>query len=1847
MNHIYRLIWSELLNTWIAVAESASGRGKGSIRKLVALSLSLCAATGHAAPVGATLVSGTGSIAQSGATTTIHQSSQKLSLNWNSFNVAPQETVDFLQPSAAAIAVNRILDTNGTQILGQVTANGQVWLVNPNGILFGQGAQVNVGGLVATTLDVNDAAPDGNARTFSGNGTGSVLNHGTIKVANGGYVALLANTVSNQGAISARLGTVAFGAGSAATLTFSGNSLVRMQVDQSVLASLAGNGGLINADGGSVVMSAGAKNALLASVVNNTGVIEARTVENREGVIILLGGMTAGTVNVGGRLDASAPDGGNGGFIETSAGQVKVANDTRVTTAAPAGRYGTWLIDPQDYTVAAAGGDITGATLSANLGTTPVILESSGGGTAGSGNVNVNDAVAWSANTTLTLTASNNVSINASITASGDTAGLAIQPGTANGGEPASAMGVYSLNNGVSVTLSGANPSLSISGTPYTVINGLGAAGSTTGTDLQGMRGNLTRHYALGSDIDAGATSGWNAGAGFRPVGQWNSHFTGTLDGLGHSITGLTINSIVQGVGLFSYVGNGGTVRNVGLVGGSVTGNLYVGALVGFVDRGTVSNSYATVPVTGASTVGGLVGYNFGSISNSYASGAVTGTAANSYAGGLAGFTSGSSSSIRNSYATGTVTGNNVLGGLVGYASDLGTVQNSHYNIDAVAINGTSSHVTPYGLYAAQYLAWLGNGKALSIADYAATLPLSSGYYQIGTVQGLKDLLGFADNPAYKFRLGADLDLAAIPGWHIPYFAGVEFDGAGRTLDHLAINQPFNGRIGFIGMQSSASWLGNLGLTNASVTGSEYTGALVGEKYGTVSNSYTTGAVTGSQYIGGLVGINQSGTVTDSYSTAAVTGDIYIGGLAGLAYGDISNSHATGHVTGGSFAVGGLVGEHDGGVINNSYATGNVTGTDYGVGGLVGAMYGGAVSNSYAIGDASGGDNVGGLVGYQSNSDIGGKVATSYATGSVSGTGNVGGLVGNNDVGTVSDAYATGPVSGTGTNGGLVGNNGGTVSNGYATGLVSGAGTNAGLVGNNAGTISNSFWDHQTSGQPTTGIGAGSNVGATGRTTAEMVSMANFSSAGWDIASTGNAGRIWRIYEGSTTPWLTYFLRPLTVTANGDVKAYGGGAYSGGNGAVYSVASPIPALSGTLAYGGSSQSAVDAGSYAITPSGHYSVQQGYDVSYVAATLTIHPYAVSLTGSRAYDGSLDVAAGALTLGALANGETLALSGTGTVAGKDVGALKPLTLGTLALGNGTGLASNYTFTGGTHTADVTPVPLTVTANPDSKTFNAVAYSGGNGVAYSGFVNGETAAVLGGALAYGGTSQGAINAGSYAIAPGGLTSVNYTVGYVNGLLTITPAPIIVELAAITGVLTGPVDKVYDGTAVATLTPANYLLTGWMTGDGATVTKTAGTYDTANAGSGKTVSVVLTNGDYAPTGSSVLSNYTLPTSLTGKVGAITPAPLTVTASPDSKTFNAVAYSGGNGVAYSGFVNGETPSVLGGALSYGGSSQGAINAGSYAIAPGGLTSGNYTVAYVNGLLTITPAPLAALIGALTNHVDKVYDGTTVATLTPANYLLTGWMAGDGATVTRTVGTYDTPHTGSGKTVSVSLANGDYAPTGGSVLSNYTLPTSLTGKVGAITPAPLTVTASPDSKTFNAVAYSGGNGVAYSGFVNGETPSVLGGALSYGGSSQGAINAGSYAIAPGGLTSGNYSVGYVDGILTIVPVVQAPPPVIPPGPGPTAPGPGLAPSEPALTPSGRVLNASSQIQSELTAFNVLDQHQTLLLSPTIGGEANPYLKEVVVVGNKETRINIGGLGPVLRVVNGGVKLPGNLVMVNE
>ncbi|PKO34062.1 MAG: filamentous hemagglutinin [Betaproteobacteria bacterium HGW-Betaproteobacteria-7] len=446
MNRTYRSIWNEQTSAFVAVPENASSAGKktsscrtapggGDRFALKALTLLMLLAMGssvQALPTGGVVAAGNASISTGARTTTINQTTQNAAINWQSFSIGSTETVRIVQPNNNSVMLNRVLGSDPSSILGTLSANGKVFLVNPNGILFGPGASVNVGGLVASTLNIQDSDFMAGRYKFVGAG-GEVRNRGTIN-ADGGFVALLGAKVSNDGNIVARLGTVALAAGNAITLDVAGDGLLNITVDQGAVNALAQNGGLIQADGGQVLLTAQSAGSLLPSAVNNTGVIQAQTlVTGENGSIMLMGDMRSGTVNVGGTLDASAPNGGNGGFIETSAAHVKIASDANITTDAPAGVTGTWLIDPVDFNIQAIGGDITGVDLTALLVNNNVTISTMVTGTntattffaaPGQGDINVNDAIgtgaSWTAvgnATTLTLMAARDVNINNAISA--------------------------------------------------------------------------------------------------------------------------------------------------------------------------------------------------------------------------------------------------------------------------------------------------------------------------------------------------------------------------------------------------------------------------------------------------------------------------------------------------------------------------------------------------------------------------------------------------------------------------------------------------------------------------------------------------------------------------------------------------------------------------------------------------------------------------------------------------------------------------------------------------------------------------------------------------------------------------------------------------------------------------------------------------------------------------------------------------------------------------------------------------------------------------------------------------------------------------------------------------------------------------------------------------------------------------------------------------------------------------------------------------------------------------------------------------------------------------------------
>ncbi len=139
-----------------------------------------------ALPTGAVVASGAASFAQDPAQLTIGQGSDKLVINWDSFSIGSDASVDFQQPSTTAVALNRVLGSDPSAIFGQLTANGRVILLNPQGVLFGPGAQVDVGSLVASTMAVSDADFLSGQLQLLGSGNGSVVNQGTITADQGG-----------------------------------------------------------------------------------------------------------------------------------------------------------------------------------------------------------------------------------------------------------------------------------------------------------------------------------------------------------------------------------------------------------------------------------------------------------------------------------------------------------------------------------------------------------------------------------------------------------------------------------------------------------------------------------------------------------------------------------------------------------------------------------------------------------------------------------------------------------------------------------------------------------------------------------------------------------------------------------------------------------------------------------------------------------------------------------------------------------------------------------------------------------------------------------------------------------------------------------------------------------------------------------------------------------------------------------------------------------------------------------------------------------------------------------------------------------------------------------------------------------------------------------------------------------------------------------------------------------------------------------------------------------------------------------------------------------------------------
>ncbi len=315
INRVYRVVWNASKSVWQAVCETGKAHGKEkssrSLRRAITVAGialaggALAAPAANELPTGGNVVAGNATISTSGARMDVLQTSQHTAIDWNTFNIGSAAHVHFEQPSGG-VALNRVLDTNASQIYGRLTATGQVFLLNPNGVLFAPGAQVDVGGIVASTLNLGNADFMAGNYTFSGSSSNAIVNQGNITIAPGGTVALIAARITNTGSIEAPQGSVLLGAGSRVTLDLGGP--VKLQVEQGAVDALIESGGAIKAADGLIYLTARSADTLTQSVINHSGIIEANSLSAQGGKVVLESDQIL--LADGSQIDASGATGG-------------------------------------------------------------------------------------------------------------------------------------------------------------------------------------------------------------------------------------------------------------------------------------------------------------------------------------------------------------------------------------------------------------------------------------------------------------------------------------------------------------------------------------------------------------------------------------------------------------------------------------------------------------------------------------------------------------------------------------------------------------------------------------------------------------------------------------------------------------------------------------------------------------------------------------------------------------------------------------------------------------------------------------------------------------------------------------------------------------------------------------------------------------------------------------------------------------------------------------------------------------------------------------------------------------------------------------------------------------------------------------------------------------------------------------------------------------------------------------------------------------------------------------------------------------------------------------------------
>ena len=1591
------------------------------------------------------VTAGQASIASSGSKLNVTQSSDKAVIDWRGFNIAPGEWTEFHQPSASSLTLNRVNSTSASSIDGKLTANGNIVIINQNGVLFGNNAKVDVNGLIATTADIDNSKFMNSTGKIvfekPGNPDGSITNNGTITAKDAGLVGLVAPNVINNGVITAKLGKIHLASGDTMTVDLYGDSLMEIAVSDKVKSQLVANTGLLKADGGKVAMTAAAARDVVNSLVANSGLIQADSVADVNGTIILYAQGSNSVKN----------------NVATSKGMKQGTSFAVNSGILDASGYGT---GQSGGTISVLGDDV--GLLSGSL------LDASGDNSGGNINIGGEFHGAGTTPTAFNTYVDSNALVLANSNTKGNGGNVAVWSDNqtwylgnimAEGGKSGGNGGFVETSGHGQLTAGGTVDLLALNGKKGTYLldpTNITIYGNVAPT-FQSTDGtiNLSTNLKLWLDASdqttlfsdtAGTTQITNGGS----VARWNDK-----SGNGNFVTQSTaanmptwLSNSQNGLGVLSFDGTNDSLGSV------------------------IAGSW---PTNGQFTVDSVVKFN----SLHAADDSVIFEVGN-----------GAFDSI---YFAGALSGNQRI-----HLSDFNGSVGGLYNNAGTNNKAPSNTSIVVG-------SW--NGSTWEMTENGTSL---------------------ATNTATHSNTGySTLSIGGLIGGGTRYTNGIIpeillFNTALSTNATALVTQYQSAKWG-IALTGPGNATGETGLT-----GAEAQSAMASIQAGATMDGYSVFTTAYLSRLSQTSNIILQASNNVSLDLKGDTLSLASGKSITLTAGNQITTASTGTITTSNGAIN--LNATNGIVFSNAFTVnsggGNIN-----------------LNNAVALGAALAVNSSGGAVNFANTVNGANNLTVTSGAGTTTFSSTIGATTPLNNLSLTVDALTFGGnIKGTGTltiapstastamhiNDGtstglyLTNTEQGYIQNGWAS-LVFGNSADSGVM-----TIGTSTWS-----SPVTFINGSNKIEFSGAQTLGANSLTAVTASGnivldqnAKIASTANSGNSIILASGGnilnndtndgssalspgTGParWIVYSTQfsadtngasQLSPSQNIYSQTYGSeapGSVPGTNNTwVYSSASygtitviadaqsliygnNVPTLTytcsgggcggitGTLttAHGGAGTAAThadgfDVGTYAITPGSLAS--GGYVISYTGANLTLTTRPITVTASantKTYDGTTSAAAlGTITAGSLGTGDTA--TWTEVYSNKNFGVgNKTLTASADVVNDGnSGNNYNVTFVDFT-TATINKAPITVTAATNTKTYDGTTSAAAMGTITSGSLGtGDTAIWT---EVYSNKNFGVGNktlTASADVVNDGNSGNNYTYTFVDSTAgTINKAPITVTASTNT--------KTYDGTTSAAA--LGTITTGTLgTGDTATWTEV---YTDRNAGTGN--KTLTASADVVNDGNSG-NNYNV-TFVDFTTGTINKAPITVTASANTKTYDGTTSAAALGTITTGSLGtGDTATWT---EVYTNKNFGIGNktlTASADVVNDGNSGNNYNVTFVDFTTgTINKAPIT--VTASTN--TKTYDGTTSAA---ALGTITAGSLGTGDTATWTE-VYTNRNFGVGnKTLT---ASADVVNDGNSG-NNYTY-TFVDNTAGTINKAAITVTAATNTKTYDGTTSAAALGTITSG----------------------------------------------------------------------------------------------------------------------------------------------------------------------